>query len=152
SINENTLLREQNTTVLENLQREHVVIEDMIDDAIAASGAERLRIFNEAKLRLRKHMEAEEEVFYPAVVAISDDASEAVDTALIEHTTIKANLTTLEGAMSTPNLETLKDNVVAHVVSERAIIFDFAREALTHNQLNVLADGVTAVEDASVLT
>ena len=141
SINENTLLREENTTVLENLQREHQAIATLIDGAIAASGNERDRQFAELKLRLRKHMEAEEADFYPKVAALSDDASDAIDTALAAHTTIKANLTTLEGTMSTGNLNTLKSNVDAHVVNERAIVFNFARKGFTHNQLNVMEIG-----------
>ncbi len=141
------------TNVLEDLQYEHESGLRTFEEFKAAAGDARIQPFAVLKAELRRHMEAEEEVFYPAVANIGEDESDLVDTALTEHTAIKNALNTIETAgaenASGGNVTTLETALKSHIVSERAHIFRAARKGLTAAQLRNLAQLLGDTELAS---
>jgi len=131
------------TNVLEDLQFEHETSLRTFEEFKAAASNARIQPFAVLKAELRKHMEAEEEVFYPAVAELGEDQSDLVDTAVTEHTAIKNALDTIETAgaenASGGNVTTLETALKNHIKAERAGIFRAARKGLTASQLRHLA-------------
>jgi hypothetical protein len=126
------------TNVLDTLQQQHVEIDMLLDDLVAA-GVAGAKPFANVKVLLRQHMEAEENQFYPKVSALSGAGATAVATATTQHTAIKNALTALEGSFTAPNITTLKTAVDTHVAFERDDVFTIAREGFNSSQSHELA-------------
>jgi hemerythrin-like domain-containing protein len=143
------------TNILENLQFEHETIQRLLAEFTAAAGAARVVPFAELKGRLRRHMEAEEEVFYPVVEALGEDEADLVATAETEHDTIETALAAIEtagaDAASGGQITTLTNAINAHVAAERNGIFKAARAGLNASQLRELVARVNDAELTSAL-
>jgi hypothetical protein len=142
--------------VLEDLQLEHVDVLRDFETFKAAAGAARKVPFARLKLKARKHMAAEEAVFYPAITALGSAEAALVTTALSEHTAIKNALTAIESAgadaASGGQVTTLETALKNHIKAERGGIFTAARKKLTPSQRRNLASLVAASEAASSLS
>jgi hemerythrin-like domain-containing protein len=143
------------TNVLENLQAEHETAQRLLSEFTAAVGDAKIVPFAELKGSLRRHMEAEEEVFYPVIEALGVDEATLVTTAETEHDAIEAALAAIESAgaenATGGQITTLTTAINDHVAAERNGIFKAARANLTASQLRELVARVNDVETTSTL-
>lgn len=122
--------------VLETIRYEQDSIERVLEILVAD---EQQQAFAELKARVRQLLDAEEELFYPAVAALNEDADALVDTALTEHDAIEAAIVDLETGITTPKIVTLQSAIVNHFVSERGSLFSQARDHMNDNIKHELA-------------
>src|SRR3954468_3683709 len=98
------------------------------------------------------HAAVEEQVFYPAVRAASEEAEDVVLEGLEEHHVVKWTLSELEELAPTderfaPKMRVLIESVRHHVEEEENELFPKVREALTNEQLEEMGQ---AIERAKV--
>jgi hypothetical protein len=103
----------------------------------------------ESSLRLRKLMEGEQDVVFPFISALSDEADDLVDEAEDQHADIEDALVDLESGITTPKIATLKTAVNTHFDDARGELFKVARRGLTPNQKQELAIRYNASKDNS---
>lgn len=94
---------------------------------------EKQRIASEVCLELTMHMTLEEEIFYPAVRALTDD-DDLINEAEIEHQGVKQMIdelgaTSAEDGMFNARVKVLSDYVNHHIREEQAETFRKARDA-----------------------
>lgn len=123
---------------VQDLFRQFEELKDVEDDPALE---EKQRIATEICLELTMHMTLEEEIFYPAVRALTDD-DDLVNEAEIEHQGVKQMIDDLGAtgagdAMFNARVKVLSDYVNHHIREEQAVTFRRARDA----DLDLLALG-----------
>ena len=117
--------------VVHLLQSEHRTFDALFDRAPDASGLEEIR------RELDRHAALEEEIFYPAVGAASDEGAAAVRQAREEHAAIREAAV---GARDGGSVAGLRARVERHVEFEERVVFAEALRVLPKDALVALAE------------
>ena len=109
--------------------------------------AEKRHVVDKITEHLAIHAAIEEQVFYPAVRAASEDAADVVLEGLEEHHVVKWTLSELEGLPPSDErfdakVRVLIESVRHHVEEEENELFPKVRDALTNEQLEEMGEAL----------
>jgi len=132
--------------VLKLLKKDHSTMQSLFskfDRSGKSSHEKKGELFVQIRRELQIHSRAEQEIFYPALKALSDDGRRLVSEAVKEHKDIDELLTQISRLKPTDKnfdekMETLIENVDHHVEEEEGEIFRFAEENCSEEQLEQL--------------
>lgn len=116
------------------LKADHVLVSELFDEYEHARSIDRKRgLVSQICLELTVHAQIEEEIFYPAVKAALKD-KELVPEAIVEHGTLKALLSEVEGVEPEgetfdAKIKVLSEYVKHHVKEEQGKMFPKAKAA-----------------------
>ena len=116
--------------------------------------AEKRRIVDNVILQLSVHAAIEEQLFYPAVRAATDEALPTVLESLEEHHIVKWTLSELERMAPTDErfdakVTVLIESVRHHVKEEEDELFPKVRDAMTVQQLEELGEALQAARETA---
>lgn len=129
--------------VLQLLKKDHSNVKSLFskfDRTGKSSSDKKDEIFDEVRRELQIHSKAEEEIFYPAIKAIHDNAGRNfVSEALREHKEVDELLTQLSRLKASDKhfdekMETLIESVENHIEEEEGEIFGFVQENISTEQ------------------
>lgn len=131
---------------LKLLKTDHSAVQSLFEKferTARGSHEKRNEIFAQIRRELQLHMRAEEEIFYPAVKALSGDGRNLVSGAIREHREIDQLLTQISRLKPSDRnyddkVETLIENVEHHVYEEEGEIFQFTEENCSTEDLEDL--------------
>ncbi len=132
----------------ELLKADHLKVAELFEQLEAASGKEKMNVFNQIKMELELHTHIEEKIFYPALEKPAETHDLTLE-AYEEHDVVKKLLRELSRAR-TPNEEweakakVLQENVEHHVEEEENELFPKADSALGDEELQELGDRMAA--------
>lgn len=133
--------------VLNLLKKDHSTVKGLFskfDRTGKSSYEKKTELFDQIRRELQVHSKAEEEIFYPAIKAINDNAGRnLVSEALQEHKEIDEILLQLSRLKATDKhfdekMEMLIENVDHHIEEEEGEIFQFVEENCSEEQLEEL--------------
>jgi len=133
------------------LKQDHERVKELFGRLEGAPGAEeRDRLFRTLKLELMAHKEAEDGTFY-AALSVLPEISDRIEEALEEHVDIDELLDEFEemdeeGSFA-GQLAELREEVEHHVGEEENDIFHEARELLTEEQAERIAEEMQAAKE-----
>ena len=139
------------------LKQQHREAESLMAQLQEADGQENgaayRPIFEKLKTALQLHMQAEEEIFYPAVKRGTEDMEEEVVHAYDEHAEVKALLTQLnELDPSTDEFQTALSTMMAgiehHVSEEEGEMFPAAEEELGTERLQEIGREIQMLKES----
>ena len=136
------------------LKEDHRKVEKLfkeMEDAGERAVKTREHLFDELKSELELHAEIEEQFMYP-MLEESDETKDMVLEAYEEHKVVKDLLAELEveeqgSDVWMAKLKVMKENVEHHVQEEEEELFPEAKDVLSDEQLQSLAD---SIEDAKI--
>jgi len=136
--------------VLKLLKKDHSTMQSLFskfDRSGKSSHEKKGELFVQIRRELQIHSRAEQEIFYPALKALSDDGRRLVSEAVKEHKDIDELLTQISRLKPTDKnfdekMETLIENVDHHVEEEEGEIFRFAEENCSEEQLEQLGQEI----------
>src|SRR5207253_5420533 len=125
------------------LKKDHSTMQSLFskfDRSGKSSHEKKGELFVQIRRELQIHSRAEQEIFYPALKALSDDGRRLVSEAVKEHKDIDELLTQISRLKPTDKnfdekMETLIENVDHHVEEEEGEIFQFAEENCSQQQI-----------------
>jgi len=125
-----------NKNPLEILKKDHDKLKILLIDYKSA-GSEKESLAAQISEELSLHMEMEEEIFYPNVEKISDQAKDLIQEAIREHNEVKAHLEEIEDALSDEperdaHLEEMERGLLHHIEEEEDKIFPLAQKEIGH--------------------
>lgn len=124
-------------SALDVLSSDHRRVKDLFrryEKLTTSPSAQRSDLFDEIREILTLHARLEEEIFYPAVAEIEDEATQTLlRTAREEHAVVKRLLDELSEMSAAdsrfdPKMKVLAENVEQHAEEEEAEIFPQARK------------------------
>ena len=135
----------------ELLKADHLKVAELFEQLEAASGKEKMNVFNQIKMELELHTHIEEKIFYPALEKPAETHDLTLE-AYEEHDVVKRLLRELSRAR-TPNEEweakakVLQENVEHHVEEEENELFPKADSALGDEELQTLGEQMAAEKE-----
>jgi hypothetical protein len=132
----------------ELLKADHEKVAGLFDRLDAATGKEKLGVFNQIKTELELHTHIEETIFYPALEKPAETHDLTLE-AYEEHKTVKSLLAELSGARNANDewqakAKVLRENVEHHVDEEENELFDKAGDALSDEEIEALGQRMEA--------
>jgi hypothetical protein len=132
----------------ELLKADHEKVAGLFDRLDAATGKEKLSVFNQIKTELELHTHIEETIFYPALEKPAETHDLTLE-AYEEHKTVKSLLAELSGARTADDewqakAKVLRENVEHHVDEEENELFDKAGDALSDEEIEALGQRMEA--------
>jgi len=128
------------TNILESLREDHAKVKNLFKDFERAKDTEtRKGIVDAASIELMAHTQLEEEIFYPAIRKMGEEAAMLIDEAEEEHHVVKfliSELADMKPQMPryAAKFTVMAENVKHHVEEEESGVFD-AAEKLGDEQL-----------------
>lgn len=132
-------------TIFEVLQREHRQVSELFEKLQgSADGVGRSRLFETLRKELEAHAEAESDTLYE-VLKQHEQTQDQVLEGEQEHHVVKTLLRELDqvdsdGEVWQAKLEVLKENVEHHVAEEEGELFGAARDLISEEQAEYLAE------------
>lgn len=130
--------------LFKEIKKDHKEVKDILNKLEKTSqNVQRDTLFNELKQEIKPHMKAEEHVFYPALEKDKKSRKDALES-IEEHHVTELVLNELD-AMSksedqwSAKLSVFKELVDHHIQEEESKIFKDAREVLSDNQFDQIA-------------
>jgi hemerythrin-like domain-containing protein len=132
----------------ELLKADHRKVSELFDSLEAASGKEKLNVFNQIKTELELHAQIEEKIFYPALEK-PEETHDLTLEAYEEHKTVKSLLAELSRSKTANDewqakAKVLRENVEHHVDEEENELFDKANDALSDEEIEALGQRMEA--------
>lgn len=126
------------------LRQDHQRLNEVFDQIESCSADGRAALFETLKKELTAHKEAEESTFYAALSTLPE-ISDQIEEALEEHVDIDELLHELDEIESTTDtflaqLAELREEFDHHVGAEEDEVFNHARELLTEEQADKIAE------------
>lgn len=119
---------------LEILRSDHERVKGLLKEYKAADPDEKEVLADGISEDLSLHMEMEEEIFYPNVEKISDEARDLIQEAIREHNEVKAHLSEIEGAQDDSqrdmHIDEMEKELLRHIEEEEEKIFRQQRKIL----------------------
>ena len=115
------MANDQQTDLIEAIQRDHREVEQMLEAVVSASGSARQQAFEQLAAKLKAHEEAEQQVVHP--LTASEGGADEAETLEAEESAASMALRELEGldvdsAEFERKFEQLKADVLAHAQEE----------------------------------
>lgn len=133
------------------LHNEHQKIQQTLSKINEGSLESRNQLFNELKINLLPHMEAEEKAFYPVLVNNEDVHQSALE-AIEEHHISKILFSEIQN--SDPNSDVwlakckvLKDLLDHHIEEEEEEIFELTKESIPEQKINQIYNNYLIQKD-----
>lgn len=134
-----------NDGLLSRLRHEHDEVKGMFRELEKAidEGAGRKRLFSRLRKEIRPHMDAEEQAFYPPLLAEEESREEAMES-VEEHHVARLLLGELEKLDEgddrwAAKLSVLKEVVEHHIREEEKVLFRKARKVLDEERMQAVA-------------
>jgi hemerythrin-like domain-containing protein len=132
----------------ELLKADHKKVAALFDRLEAASGKEKLGVFNQIKTELELHTHIEETIFYPALEKPAETHDLTLE-AYEEHDVVKSLLTEMSGARAADDewqakAKVLRESVEHHVDEEENELFDKADDVLSDEEIESLGQQMEA--------
>ena len=132
----------------ELLKADHKKVAALFDQLEAASGREKLGVFNQIKTELELHTHIEETIFYPALEKPAETHDLTLE-AYEEHDVVKSLLAEMSGARAADDewqakAKVLRESVEHHVDEEENELFDKADDALSDEEIEALGQQMEA--------
>lgn len=130
------------------LEADHRNVEKLFTQLESASGAAKLRVFEQIRTELELHTHIEEKIFYPALEK-PEETHDLTLEAYEEHAVVKTLLKELGRARTASEeweaqAKVLKENVEHHVQEEENELFQKAEDALNQEDLEALGERMQA--------
>ena len=130
------------------LKADHQKVAELFERLEAASGKQKLSIFEQIKAELDLHAQIEEKIFYPALEKPAETHDLTLE-AYEEHAVVKKLLRELSGARTADDdwqakAKVLQENVEHHVDEEENELFDKASDALSEEEIEELGERLEA--------
>jgi hemerythrin superfamily protein len=138
-------------TATELLRKQHDVVKGMFEQLDAATGEQRVEIFDRLRATLAVHETAEEMILHPAGRLAGDDGDRVVEARLAEEAEAKSALAELEklgpdGDGFDVKLVTFKQSVLAHAEAEENELFPLIEANTPIEKQRTMATAITSVE------
>jgi hypothetical protein len=126
------------------LKADHRKVEELFSQLESASGAAKMRVFQQIKTELELHTHIEETIFYPALEEPKQTHDLTLE-AYEEHDVVKKLLQELSRAKSPTEeweakAKVLQENVEHHVEEEEGELFKKAQSALNAEEIETLGE------------
>lgn len=114
------------------IKKDHETIKNLFSSYKTADADEKELIIEKLSEELALHMEMEEEIFYPNIEKISDEATDLIREAIREHDEAKSHLSEIENAeddsQKDSQITEMEKEVLHHIEEEEDKIFSVAKE------------------------
>jgi hemerythrin-like domain-containing protein len=140
-------------SIYEILKQDHETVKGLLRELLSLTQnniEERHRIIDEIRDELIPHARAEEAVFYNALRSLNGHKGEIMH-AYKEHLEAETHLRTLQlmdkvGVDWKNTTEKLKESLEHHIEEEETNIFAIAKQALTHEEAEMIGDAFQALK------
>src|ERR1041385_8889589 len=130
------------------LKADHRKVAQLFERLEAASGKQKLSVFEQIKAELDLHTHIEEKIFYPALEK-PEETHDLTLEAYEEHKMVKTLLAEVSKARTADDewqakAKVLRENVEHHVDEEENELFDKADDALSDEEIEALGERMEA--------
>ncbi len=140
------------TDAIDLLTRDHRLVDELFASLLQAAPQQLDPLARRLSKMIRIHTQIEEELFYPTARRALGDRGNLIDEAENDHTEAKQTMMLLESMTSDDpqflsTVESLREQISAHVATEEAELFSELRKA----HLDLVALGITLAERRDTL-